>query len=188
MEIAPDPALTDDYDYFRQARAQRMPAGLWDRIMPVMQLTRPRMVQLLNILHLPTPYLELADRYRLPERVLREIIALPREQWERVLRASIQNQLTSEEVAELAGTVMGNPSNVARSRSNVEAFDPGRVAVNGLRRFGNALMDLDEISQQQALDEAADVLVATGQAEGMLVLLDELSRLVTARLARRQSR
>jgi hypothetical protein len=188
LDIAPDPAVTDDYDYFRQARAQRMPAGLWERIMPVMQLTRPRMVQLLNILHLPTPYLELADRYRLPERVLREIIALPREQWERVLRASIQNQLTSEEVAELAGTVMGNPSNVARSRSNVESFDPGRVAVNGLRRFGNALMDLDEISQQQALDEAADVLVATGQAEGMLVLLDELSRLVTARLARRQSR
>ena len=188
LQIAPDPAVTDDYDYFRQARAQRMPAGLWERIMPVMQLTRPRMVQLLNILHLPTPYLELADRYRLPERVLREIIALPREQWERVLRASIQNQLTSEEVAELAGTVMGNPSNVARSRSNVESFDPGRVAVNGLRRFGNALMDLDEVSQQQALDEAADVLVATGQAEGMLVLLDELSRLVTARLSRRQSR
>ena len=49
-------------------------------------------------------------------------------------------------------------------------------------------MDLDEISQAQALDEVADVLVATGQAEGMMLLLDELSRLVTARLARRQSR
>lgn len=189
LNIPPDPAVTDDFDYFRQARAQRMPAGLWERIIPVMQLTRPRMVQLLNILQFPTPYLELADRYRLPERVLREIIALPREQWERMLRAAIQNQLTSEEVAELAGTIVGNASAAApRARAGAETFDPGRVAVNGLRRFANALADLDEVSQQQALDEAADVLVATGQAEGMLVFLDELSRLVTARLARRQSR
>ena len=29
--------------------------------MPIMQLTRPRMVQLLNILQLPTPLLELAE-------------------------------------------------------------------------------------------------------------------------------
>ena len=56
-----------------------MPAGLWENITPIMQLTRPRMVQLLNILQLPTPLLELADRYRLPERVLREVLALPRE-------------------------------------------------------------------------------------------------------------
>lgn len=188
LGVAPDAALADDYDYFRQARAQRMPAGLWERIMPVMQLTRPRMVQLLNILQLPTYLLEQADRYRLPERVLREIIALPRDQWERLLRASIQNQLTSEEVAELAGTVAGNPSASPRPRGHSASFEPGRAAVNGLRRFANALMDLDEVSQQQALDEAADVLVGSGQAEGMMVFLDELARLVTARLARRQSR
>ena len=78
-----------------------MPAGLWEKIMPIMQLTRPRMVQLLNILQFPTSLLDLADRYRLSERVLREILSAPREQWERMIQLSIQNQLTSDEVAEI---------------------------------------------------------------------------------------
>ena len=101
LGIAPDPAVADEYDYFRQARAQRMPAGLWEKIMPIMQLTRPRMVQLLNILQLPTALLELADRYRLPERVLREVLSLPREHWERTLRTAIQEQLTADQVADM---------------------------------------------------------------------------------------
>lgn len=67
MKLTVDGTEQDEYDYFRKARSQRMPAGLWDRIIPIMQLTRPRMVQLLNILQLPSPLLELADRYRLPE-------------------------------------------------------------------------------------------------------------------------
>ena len=78
-----------------------MPAGLWEKITPIMQLSRPRMVQLLNILQMPTPLLELADRYRLPERVLREVLNLPPAQWEKALLMSIQNSLTSDEVAEM---------------------------------------------------------------------------------------
>ena len=100
LNMTPDADIPDDYDFFRQARTQRMPAGLWERIMPIMQLTRPRMVQLLNILQFSTPLLDLADRYRLSERVLREILSAPREQWERMIKLSIQNQLTSDEVAE----------------------------------------------------------------------------------------
>ena len=75
--------------------------GLWEKLMPIMQLTRPRMVQLLNILRLPTPQLELADRYRLPERVLRPILAAPAERRERMLRLSIRDSLTSDEVEDL---------------------------------------------------------------------------------------
>ncbi|NMB88516.1 MAG: hypothetical protein GYA17_09155, partial [Chloroflexi bacterium] len=44
LGILPDANQADDFDYFRLARTQRMPAGLWDRITPIMQLTRPRMV------------------------------------------------------------------------------------------------------------------------------------------------
>ena len=77
-----------------KARAQRMPVGLWDKIKPVMQLTRPRMVQLLNILQFPNNLLDLANRYQLPERVLREILTKPEELWDQYLRLSIQNQLT----------------------------------------------------------------------------------------------
>jgi len=183
LGLQPDPAVKDDFEYFRQARSQRMPAGLWDRIMPVMQLTRPRMVQLLNILQLPTPLLELADRHRLPERVLREVLSLPPSQWERMLRVSIQNQLTSDEVAEAAAV---QPGNKPAARNDPPApMDPAYKAASGLRRFANAINALDEFAQAQALDEIADKLVVTGQAEGLLVYLDELSRLITARLSRR---
>jgi hypothetical protein len=59
------------------------------------------------------------------------------------------------------------------------------VATSGLRRFANVLGDLDEISREQALDEVADELVGTHQAEGIMNLLDELGRLVQTRLQRR---
>ena len=183
LGIAPDTQMNDEYDYFRQARAQRMPAGLWEKIIPVMQLTRPRMVQLLNILQFPTPLLEMADRYRLPERVLREILLLPRENWERLLRTAIQEQLTSEQVAEMGLHPTQTPQRPAGPGSNPY---PGRVATSGLRRFANALVDLDEVSQAQALDEVADLLVGAGQGEGLMFLLGELARLVQIRLDARK--
>jgi len=186
LGLAPDAQVSDEFEYFRQARAQRMPSGLWEKIMPVMQLTRPRMVQLLNILQLPTALLELADRYRLPERVLREVLALPREQWDRLLRTAIQEQLTSEQVAEIgAHPAQHQP---ARPVPSGAVLYPGRVATSGLRRFANALVDLDEISQAQALDEVADLLVGADQGEGMLILLGELARLVQIRLDARRRR
>jgi hypothetical protein len=180
----PDAGLTDEYDYFRQARSQRMPAGLWERITPIMQLTRPRMVQLLSILNLPSPLLELADRYRLAERVLRPILQMTPSHWEHMIKLSIQNALTSDDVAEIAQP--GAKGMLNRSeRAAAAALEPGRVAVSGLRRFANAINTLDEVSQSQAIDEAADVLVSTGEAEGMMNLLGELGRVVEARLSRK---
>jgi len=181
LSIQPDSNLQDEFDYFRLARTQRMPAGLWERVIPIMQLTRPRMVQLLNLLQLPTPLLELSDRYRLPERALREILLLPKEQWERALRSTIQNNLTSEDLAEIANPVSERSNRPAHSSPSPN-FQPGRVATSGLRRFANVLGDLDEISREQALDEVADELVGTHQAEGIMNLLDELARLVQIRL------
>jgi hypothetical protein len=183
IDIQPDAGLTDEFDYFRRAQAQRMPEGLWERVTPIMQLTRPRMVQLLNILKLPTQLLELADRYRLPERVLRPILAAPPEQRERMLRLSIRDSLTSDEVEDL---VM-RPAQ-PKPRSTGQAIpgtgQSGRVAVSGLRRFANALSQLDDFSRAQALDEIADELVARHQADDLLALLDELERLVEVRRGR----
>ena len=181
LDIRPDPSLADEFEYFRRAQAQRMPEGLWERVTPIMQLTRPRMVQLLNVLKLPTPLLELADRYRLPERVLRPILAAPQEQRERMLRLSIRNNLTSDEVEDL---VRPPDERVRPHAQAVGAVQPGRMAVSGLRRFANALSELDEFTRAQALDEIADELVARHQADDLMALLDELSRLVQVRLPR----
>ncbi|MEJ5200675.1 MAG: hypothetical protein WHV66_00465 [Anaerolineales bacterium] len=184
LGIQPDPTLSDEYDYFRQARLQRMPAGMWERIMPIMQLTRPRMVQLLNILQMPTPLLELADRYRLSERVLREILASPREGWERMLRLSIQNNLTSDEVAEITTATKQGGTETGRKHF-LSTAPSAKVAVGGLRRFANALLHLDKFSQAQAMDEIADDLVSAGEAEGIMLFLEDLARAINARLSRR---
>ena len=181
-------SLRDEFDYFRSARAQRMPAGLWEKIMPIMQLTRPRMVQLLNLLQLPTPLLEMADRYRLPERVLREILSLQPDQWERMLYLSIQNHLTSDEVYDASNSPQKSPEN----QHHASPFYPAKtkkpsslIAVGGLRRFANTLYRLDDFNQAQALDEMADELVGAGDAENILFLLHELEALVEARLKRK---
>jgi len=183
MGITPEANTNDDYDFFRQARTQRMPAGLWDRIMPIMQLTRPRMVQLLNILQLPSPQLDIADRYRLSERVLREVLATPREQWERMIRLAIQNQLTSDEVAEIAATP--SPTDTKERRpSNPVLPEPGRQASRSLRRFLGTMEELDDYGRDQALDEIADNVVVRGNGSDALELLEELARLIRARLDR----
>lgn len=183
MGITPEPSVTDDYDFFRQARNQRMPAGLWDRIMPIMQLTRPRMVQLLNILQLPSPQLDIADRYRLSERVLREILATPREQWERMIRLAIQNQLTSDEVAEIAATPSQTGAKERRPSQPVLP-EPSRQASRSLRRFLGTMEELDDYGRDQALDEIADSVVVRGNGNDALDLLEELTRLIRARLDR----
>jgi len=184
MGIQPDADLADDYDYFRIARTQRMPVGLWDKVTPVMQLTRPRMVQLLNILQLPTNQLDLADRYRLSERVLREILASPRDHWERMVRLSIQNQLTSDEIAEIVTPARETETTPRRPVTPILP-EPGRQAARSLRRFVQTLHELDRMGQDQALDEIANTMVVRGLGSESLTLLEELSRLIRARLDRR---
>lgn len=180
----PDPDIQDDYDYFRLARSQRMPAGLWDRIKPIMQLTRPRMVQLLNILQFPTPLLDLANRYLLPERVLREVLSFPHDQWEEMILVSIRDDLTSDQVVQRSGGVLSHDAGKSLPHPSRSSRQPHRTATSGLRRFANALSRLDEVTKSQALDEVADEMVGTGQAEGLMNLLDELARLINIRLNR----
>jgi hypothetical protein len=164
-------------------RNQRMPAGLWEKIIPIMQLTRPRMVQLLNILQFPSPLLDLADRYRLPERVLREVLSAPEKQWERMLQMSIQSQLTSEELSAISDLPVATGETAPRPAP--PPADPGREAGRNLRRFARTLGKLDSDGQSHALDTLADELVVLGQAQPVLSLLEELTRLIRARIKRR---
>lgn len=180
LGISPDNEIGDDFDFFRLARTQRMPAGLWDRLTPIMQLTRPRMVQLLNILQLPSPQLDLADRYRLSERVLREILSAPRDQWERMIRLSIQNQLTSDEVAEEAATPVSPEPSEPKPATPVLP-DPNRQAVRSARKFILHLSEMDHFAQQEALDEIADTLAQRGQAIAAADIFEELARLLRVR-------
>lgn len=184
LGIEPSEELQDEYDYFRKVNEQRMPAGLWDAIMPIMQLTRPRMVQLLNILRLPTDLLELADRYRLPERVLREVLLAPREQWDAMIRLSIQSQLTSDEVAEITAKVTA-PETPVQVRTTPVPSEPGRESIKALRRFTRLMTSLRPADRQRTLDALADDLMVQGHAENVLILMTDLMQLIQSRLKRK---
>ena len=54
-----------------------------------------------------------------------------------------------------------------------------------MRRFVLTLSELDRLSRDEALDEIADTLVVKGNAKESLTLLEELARLIRARLDRK---
>ena len=184
LGMSPDEKIQDDYDFFRLARSQRMPAGLWDRITPIMQLTRPRMVQLLNILQMPSLLLEKADRFRLPERVLREILNQPQRNWDSLIHQSIQNSLTSDEIADQITADNTNAEN--RKTSSPKApSTPEKNANRSIRKFTRVFRNIDHLEQSEILDSVADDLFVSGQAESAAELLSELLTLIQARLKRK---
>jgi hypothetical protein len=184
LGMSPDEKIQDDYDFFRLARSQRMPAGLWDRITPIMQLTRPRMVQLLNILQMPSILLEKADRFRLPERVLREILNQPQRNWDTLIHQSIQNSLTSDEIADQITADNTNAEN--RKTSSPKApSTPEKNANRSIRKFTRVFRNIDHLEQSEILDSVADDLFVSGQAESAAELLSELLTLIQARLKRK---
>ncbi len=141
------------------------------------------MSQLLDILDLPTPLLELADRYRVPERVLREVLDAPREQWEDLLRASIQNRLTSDDIAELT-----NKRPAKGEKRAATPPDPVQQAINALKRFSTSMVNLDEDTQSAILDELANDLVLAEQAEPMINMLRDLAERIRIRQQNRYRR
>ncbi len=179
-KMDPPTSEKDEFDYFRQARQQAMTGDLWDQLSTIMQLTRPRMIQLLNILALPTPLLEMADRHRIPERVLREILAAPRGQWEAILKSSIQNNLTADDVAEI--TQKSRPGRKEGSATHSQGgSDPAQNAISALKRFTYQMEELDEDMQAGVLDVLADDLVANSRAEGLVNLMHDLAERIRVR-------
>jgi hypothetical protein len=180
--IEPDPTLEDEYEYFRSALSQRAPRGFWPSVEPVMQLSARRMQQLVDILKLPTTLLELADRYRVPERVLREVLVLPEEDWEEALWMAIRQGLTSDDIAQLAEL---EKATEPRKRADDARRKPERIAFSGIRRFARAAFIVhDEAELMRMLDDVADEVMVQGLADELLPLLKELTQLIEARQSR----
>jgi hypothetical protein len=176
MKVEPDPGLDDEYDYFKQALRKRAPRGLWPKLEPLMQYSTRRMQQMLAILQLPSPLLELADRHRIPERVLREILTLPEDRWEMAVEMASREGVTSEEVASLA-------EKKEKPKKEDDALrSPERIAYSGLRRFTRATMNVDEDERVFLLDGVADEVVVQGFGEALLPLLDGLKERIEMRL------
>jgi hypothetical protein len=176
MGVEPDPNLEDEYDYFKGALAKRAPRGMWSKLEPVMLHSTRRMQQLLAILQLPSPLLEIADRHRIPERVLREVLALPEEAWETAIKKAAKENLTSEEVAQI------EVKPVKRKRADDARRSPERIAFSGLRRFTRAALAVEESEVDMVLNDVADEVVVQGFAEALLPLLKGLQGRIETRL------
>ena len=177
--ISPDPDLEDPYIYFRQALDARRPHKTWPRLEELMQLSRPRMVQLLNLLNFTTPVLEKANRNNMPERVLREILSRPEGDWDSLVKMAIEEGLTAEEVA------AAQPKDTKKTkRRTKKRMLPAQSAIRGLRTFARAVSKVDKKTQGDLLDELADEMMVEGEAHTVLQLIEELGRLLRARVER----
>jgi hypothetical protein len=176
MGIEPDPSNEDEFEYFRIALKKRAPRGMWPKIEPVMQHSTRRMQQLLALLQLPSPLLEMADRHRIPERVLREVLSLPEVRWEAAINSAASQSLTSEEVAQLRTTGKDRrPKDDARRA-------PERIAFTGMRRFARAALNVDADERIWLLDSVADDVVVQGFGEALLPTLKGLVERIETRI------
>ena len=177
--ISPDPDMDDPYKYFRQALEARRPHKTWPRLEELMQLSRPRMVQLLNLLNFTTPILEKANRNNMPERVLREILSRPEGDWDSLVTMAIEDGLTAEEVA------TAQPEDIKKTKRRAKKrMLPAQSAIRGLRTFARAVSKVDKKTQGDLLDELADEMMVEGEAHTVLQLIEELGRLLRARVER----
>jgi len=178
--ISPDPDLEDPYIYFRQALDARRPHKTWPSLEELMQLSRSRMVQLLNLLNFTTPILEKANRNNMPERVLREILSRQEGDWDSLVSMAIEEGLTAEEIAAAQPKDMEKTKRRARKKRML----PAQSAIRGLRTFARAVSKVDKKTQGDLLDELADEMMVEGEAHTVLQLIEELGRLLRARVER----
>jgi len=176
MNIEPDPTVEDEYVFFKQVLAKRTPRGMWSKLEPVMQHSTRRMQQLLAILQLPSALLEIADRHRIPERVLREVLALPKGVWETAIKTAARENLTSEEVAQIEAKP------IKRKRMDDARRSPERIAFSGLRRFVRAALAVGEQELELLLDDVSDEVVVQGFAEELHPILKGLEGRILTRL------
>lgn len=184
LNLTPQGYEQDEFDYFRQAISQRMPPGLWDRVTPVMNVSRPRLEQLMNVLKLPSNLLEMADRYRVPERVLREVLKAPRDRWDMLILASLKQGVTADDIAAL-----GSGSGLDKaSKPASQPADPIQQAIKSAHRFSKLIQTQDEDIQDAILDEIANDIVTGDQGETMYEIFRSLAERIRIRHQNRSRR
>lgn len=182
---APAPA-DDGYAYFRQVlEIPRLPNGIWDEVGPLMQLSRRRMAQILSILRLPGPLLDLADLYDLPDGTLRLILSRPEEQWGALLQHAIEERLAAKEVdedfsGEDALSIEHADFELALGKPHPH-LEPSILATRGIRRFHKAVARSWRMDAR-VLDRVADEIFTEGQAGDVAAMLEELAQLLRIRL------
>jgi hypothetical protein len=186
LGIVPGDEIEDTYDYFRRALnpkgRKRLPKGFWNEIEPIMQLGQRRMNQTLSVLELPTSLLERADVNDLSSRVLSAILSAPNEDRARLMNKAISEGLSGDEVLELTYQSGGIVERTTAKKATKK--NPSKSAMRGLRGFSNAFVKVSASRREKILDELANNIVVSGNAQEYVNLLEELMSLIKARISR----
>jgi ParB-like chromosome segregation protein Spo0J len=130
----PNPDLTNEMDYFREALDGRLPNGMWPELERIFGFARPHLVRHLQLLNLNDELLYLASLYRVEERRLRVIVAAPKHQQRELLLSAIEEKLSSDEI-ERAAEQKNKSDNNTRHRAVPVVYRQMASRVKSLLKF-----------------------------------------------------
>ena len=152
-----------------------MPPGLWDKVSEIMGLSRSIMTRHLNILRLPNELQDIADLYRISERVLRSIVALPDTEWEHAFELAVEDSLTAREMQTYAESVEAKAPD-RRTRQSRKKSDTEKAA----SRIWSLLKITRKRNVQGNLGEIATEFTAAAGSDDELLyaaeIFEELAR------------
>ncbi|MHC1732945.1 MAG: hypothetical protein AB9888_13080 [Bacteroidales bacterium] len=186
LDREPSQDCTDAYEYFRQVtRVTRLPNGIWDRVLPRVPIGRRRVAQLIQILKLPSHLLDLADLYNLSDTVLRNILAQPEEDWERLVNEAIREKLLIQEMDENLDQPTTGKEIIEEVENNtkksVTRVPQQLLAARWVRRFHHLVTKLS-IKDPYALGGIADEIVADGDPLEVIRTLNLFAEQIKIRL------
>ncbi len=183
MEMLPETGEGDFAYYRRAAEIRRLPSAVVRRVEDLLGMSRRYIRYYLQILRLPDHLLLLADRYRLSEGALREVLKGAPETWEEGIAALIAGLGEGQEPAAPAAAEKPAPKTKARPRRaqldprmsiarrmrtpvrsllRLEAGDVPRVAEHFATELGDPAMVRQAADALEAL--AAQLRVVAGKA------------------------
>jgi hypothetical protein len=171
-----NPAEQDPFAIHRWVANERKPHKSWEALEEIMSMSDRAMRRILACLNLPTDLLFLADRFDLPERVLREIIAQPEDLWAELIDLAINEGWTGADL-QTAEIIDGLPPEKPKKKLR----PPHQQAHSGINRF---LQTLSRTTEERAvvIGQVADEVAGSKDALEAYRYLASLSEQIRLRL------
>lgn len=170
MGVFPE-ANESDFDFYRRVlQIKRLPSQVVREVERLLGISRRYVRYHLQLLQLPDDLLLLADRYRLTEGALREVLRLPPEAWAEAIRELIQ-QAQANEQHEPQDARPPAPKRAAPKRAQL---DPRHSIARRMRTPVRSLLRLDAHDVPLVAEYFAGEL---GEPEQVLRAADALERL-----------
>ncbi len=171
MGVLPETGESDFAYYRRAAEIKRLPSPVVRHVEDLLGMSRRYIRYYLQILHLPDHLLLLADRYRLSEGALREVLKGAPETWEEGIAALIAGLGDDQEA--VAPTAAEKPAPKTKARPKRAQLDPRMSIARRMRTPVRSLLRLEaddvprvaehfaaELGDPATVRQAADALAA----------------------------